>query len=392
VSRLAYLDCAAGLAGDMLVGALVDAGGDESLVRSLPKRLGLDGIEARIDTVERAGMRALLVSFEGAERAGSELRPSRLRELVDRGDLAEEVRSRAVRTLERLVNAEASVHGVPPQDVALHELGTPDTVLDICAAVELVADLGIEHVICSPLPLGLGAVSTAHGRLPLPSPAVLALLEGAPVVGADQGELVTPTGAALAAELAEGWGRLPPLTLETVGAGAGTRSLADRPNVVRLIVGAGPDPLDGIAPASTVSLLETNLDDMVPELIPDAVERCLAAGALDVWTVPAHMKKGRPGVIFSALARIGNEAAVAGAILEQTSALGVRVQHLQRYELERDHVIVRVDGHEVRVKLGRMGGRTANLAPEHDDCAAVARATGRSVKAVWEAALAEAMR
>jgi uncharacterized protein (DUF111 family) len=220
--------------------------------------------------------------------------------------------------------------------------------------------------------------------LPLPAPATLGLLEGAPLVGVEtEAELVTPTGAAIAASVVEEWGPLPPLVLERVGYGAGTADFPDRPNVVRAVIGAGTTAATG-----EVVLLETNLDDLVPELVPDAVERCFAAGALDVWTVSAQMKKGRPGIVLSALARPGAEQDVARAMLEETSALGVRVARLARYELEREERVVEVAGGRVRIKVALLEGRVVNVAPEHDDCAALARSTGRAVKSIWAEALA----
>jgi hypothetical protein len=205
-------------------------------------------------------------------------------------------------------------------------------------------------------------------------------------VGVDtEAELVTPTGAVIAATVVETWGSLPPLVLERVGYGAGTADFPDRPNVVRVLLGTGTTAATG-----EVVLLETNLDDLLPELVPDAVERCFAAGALDVWSVPAQMKKGRPGIVLSALARPGNEHEVARAMLEETTALGVRVARLSRYELEREERVVEVDGAPVRIKVGLLAGRVVNLAPEHDDCSALARTTGRAVKSIWAEALARA--
>jgi pyridinium-3,5-bisthiocarboxylic acid mononucleotide nickel chelatase len=256
----------------------------------------------------------------------------------------------------------------------------------VCGAFVLIDELGVERVVCSPLPYGRGFVNAAHGVLPLPAPATLGLLDGAPLVGVDtEAELVTPTGAAIAATAVGEWGGLPPLTLEAVGYGAGTKDLADRPNLVRVVIGA-----ESSRPAGRVVLLETNLDDFSPELVPDAVERCFAAGALDVWTVPAQMKKGRPGFVLSALARPEAQGEIARVLLEETSALGVRVSQLDRYELERDERIIELQGGTVRVKVGLLDGRVVNLAPEHDDCAALARSTGSSVKSVWAEALARA--
>ncbi len=386
MTRLAYLDCVGGLAGDMLLAALIDAGGEAERVRGLPAALGLAGVELVVERVERQGVGALHVKFHGAEEQGDHRTWKTIRSLLEAASLSPATRARAIEAFTLLAQAEGKVHGVPAEDVHFHELGAADTVLDICGVAELMQDLGIEAVACSPLPAARGVVQAAHGILPLPSPATLELLRGAPLVGAEGGELVTPTGAALAATYVTEWGSLPPIVLEQVGYGAGTRELADRPNIVRVLLGSS----EVSAGLAQICLLETNLDDLNPELVPDAVERCVAAGALDVWTVPAQMKKGRPGIVLAALARPVHEGAVAAAILEETSALGVRVSRLNRYELEREEQVVEIDGRRVRVKVGRLGGRVVNVAPEHDDCAAVAEAIGSSVKSVWARALAAA--
>jgi uncharacterized protein (TIGR00299 family) protein len=385
VSRLAYLDCVGGIAGDMLLAALLDAGASADRLHAVPGELGLD-VEIRIERVERHGIGALHVDVVDRARSepGHDHHDHRswreIRELLDRTGAG----PRPVAVFTRLAEAEAHVHGVAIEDVHFHELGSVDTLVDVCGAVALLDDLGIEHLVCSPLPVGRGVTRAAHGVLPLPAPATAELLRGAPLYGVDtEGELVTPTGAAIVATLADSFGPLPPLTLDRVGYGAGTRDSPDRPNLVRILIGDG-DP----APAREVVVLETNLDDLSPELVPDAMEACFAAGALDVWTVPAQMKKGRPGLVLSALARPPHETAVARAMLEHTTALGLRVSRLRRYELEREERTVQLDGGTVRLKLGRLNGRVVNVAPEHDDCAALARATGRPVKAVWAAALA----
>jgi uncharacterized protein (TIGR00299 family) protein len=377
---IAYLDCAGGLAGDMLLAALLDAGAPESALREVPRRLGLGEVELQLERVQRHGVGALHLDVVGdhGERTWRSLR-DRL------GAAAVDDRARAV--LARLAEVEADIHGVQVEDVHFHELGAVDTVVDVVGAVTLLAELGVERVVCSPLPMGRGVVRSAHGVLPLPAPATAALLVGKPVFGVDvEAELVTPTGAALAAILADDWGPMPEMTVERVGYGAGTADFAERANVLRVFLGRETTTL----PVSEVRLLETNLDDFLPELVPDAVARCFAAGALDVWTAPVGMKKGRPGIVLSALARPEAENAVARAILEQTTALGVRVAGLRRYELEREERTVAVDGRQVRVKVGLLDGRVVNVAPEHDDCAALARATGRPVKSVWAAALAAA--
>jgi uncharacterized protein (TIGR00299 family) protein len=369
----------------MLLAAMLDAGGDADLLRALPKQLGVGEVEVTVERVERLGVGALHVTFSAS--AGSERRgwPT-IRTLLADAALPDRVRSRATAVFARLAEAEARVHGIPVDDVHFHELGAVDTLMDICGAVALLDDLGVVELSCSPLPVARGLVEAEHGTLPLPAPATVELLRGAPLYGVPGGEeLVTPTGAALAAELVSHWGELPPVTLDRVGCGAGTRDLPDRPNLVRLMLGERT----GVTGRDVV-LLETNLDDLSPELVPDAAQACFAAGALDVWTVAAQMKKGRPGFVLCALARPPQEQAVARAILEQTSALGLRVSRLGRYELEREERIVELDGGSVRVKIGRLDGRVVNIAPEHDDCAEIAGRTGRPVKSVWAAALSAA--
>jgi uncharacterized protein (TIGR00299 family) protein len=382
LTRVAYLDCVGGVAGDMLLAALLDAGAGVECLRAVPPALGLAGVEIRVERVERQGVGALHVDVLAPDDDHPHRGWREIRALLE----SHGAPPRAVEIFARLAQAEAKVHGVPPDDVHFHELGAVDTLVDVCGAVALLEDLRVERLVCSPLPIARGLVRAAHGILPTPSPATVELLRGAPLYGVEtEAELVTPTGAAVVSTLAESFGPLPPLTLEGVGYGAGTLDLPDRPNLVRVFLGEA-----AAGPQQEVSLLETNLDDLNPELVPDAVERCFAAGALDVWTVPAQMKKGRPGIVLSALARPAQEEAVAHAILEETTALGVRVSRLRRYELEREERVVELDGGAVRVKLGLLDGRLVNVAPEHDDCAELARRTGRSVKSVWAEALAAA--
>jgi len=386
LNRVAYLDCVGGLAGDMFVAALLDAGGDVDVLRRVPSQLGLRDVEIAVEEVERGGLRALHV------RVCSGTQPPRrswleIRSVVLDADLAGDVRTRVLAVLTRLAEAEARVHGVAPEEVHFHELGDVDTLIDVCGAVSLLSDLQVERVVCSPLPIARGFIASAHGLLPLPAPATAELLRGVSVVGVEgEGETVTPTGVALASVLADSFGSLPPLVVESVGYGAGSNDPSERPNVVRVLLSTPHE----ISSNGEVSLLETNVDDMSPELVPDAVERCFDAGALDVWTVPAQMKKGRPGLVMSALVRPSRESSVARVLLEETSAIGIRVSRLRRYELEREERKVIVEGGTVRIKIARLDGGVVNVAPEHDDCAEIAKATGRSVKAIWIAALSAA--
>ena len=283
---------------------------------------------------------------------------------------------------------QAQIHGVPVEEVHFHEVGGVDALVDICGVPLLLEELGAERVVCSPLPLARGLTRAAHGVLPLPAPATLALLRGAEVHGVEgSAELVTPTGAALVTAVAESFGVLPECRIEEVGYGAGTADFAERPNLVRVVV--AEEQRQRLQQAE-VMLVETNLDDLSPELVPYAAERCFAAGALDVWTVPAAMKKGRPGLTLTALARPGQELDVAQAMLTETSAIGVRMTRYERLELEREQRLVRIEQGEVRVKVASLGGRVVNVAPEFEDCASLARASGQPLKTILAAALAAA--
>jgi uncharacterized protein (TIGR00299 family) protein len=283
---------------------------------------------------------------------------------------------------------EARIHGVSADDVHLHELGDADALVDICGVPLLLHSLGIERVVSSPLPLARGLTRAAHGVLPLPAPATLALLRGAQVYGVEgSAELVTPTGAALVTTLAESFGVLPECRVEHVGYGAGMADFTDRPNLVRVVVAEEQPRNLGRA---EVVLVETNLDDLSPELVPYAADRCFEAGALDVWTVPATMKKGRPGVTLSALVRPDRELDVTHAMLMETSAIGVRMARYERIELEREQRLVRIEQGDVRVKVASLGGRVVNVAPEYEDCAALARASGEPFKTIFAAATAAA--
>lgn len=385
MSRLLYIDAIAGVAGDMLLGALVDAGAAEERIREGLRPLGADIVVTR---TERHGIGCKRVEVVAAhEHAHRDW--AAVRALVDAADLPTRAHARAHDAFRRLAEAEGHIHGVPPDEVHFHEVGSIDAIADVCGVALALEELGIDEVACSPLPAPRGFVRSAHGRLPLPAPATLELLRGAPLEGVDVDvELVTPTGAALVAALAASYGPLPAMTLGSTGYGAGARDTEERPNVVRAIVGV---TADGPARRPAV-LLACNLDDLPPEIVPDAAQACSDAGALDVWVAPVQMKKGRPGMILSAIARPDREAAVAEAMLRSTSTLGVRTSALHRYELEREMRTVTVDGRPVGVKLGRLHGEIVNIAPEHDDVARAAESLGRPVKAVWGAAWAAAQR
>jgi pyridinium-3,5-bisthiocarboxylic acid mononucleotide nickel chelatase len=379
VTRVLYVDCIGGVAGDMLLGALIDAG-----ARVEFPDLQVDGLRIELGKAERHGIMATTVTVHGAP--GQPHRHwSSIRAQIDAAQLAERPRARAQKAFERLAIAEGRIHGIEPERVHFHEVGAVDAIGEVVGVALALESLNIDRVVCSPLPVGRGFVDAAHGRLPLPAPATLTLLEGAPVHGVDIAmELVTPTGAALVTSLADEFGAIPAMTVKGSGYGAGARDLEKLPNVVRVIIG------EEARTAGGVSLIEANLDDLIPELAPDAAAACFEAGALDVWTTPIQMKRGRPAFTLSALARAEDQRAVAEAMLRETSTLGVRIAHLDRVELAREWLSVDVSGEAVRVKVGKLDGRTVNLAPEHADCERAAHALGAPVKVVWARALAAA--
>jgi uncharacterized protein (TIGR00299 family) protein len=283
----------------MFLAALLDAGAPRTALDDTIRALGLRDIRIDIDRSERSGLVATRVEVRTAPGGGRAAASMRTR--IQEASLPDRIRARSLEVFDRLVAAEGAVHGVQPDEVILHELGGDDTLVDICGTFALLDALGIERLVCAPVPLGRGVALGDHGALPLPGPATLQLLVGVPVYGvATPGELVTPTGAALATA-ADDFGELPAMTVRAVGIGAGSREHRDRPNILRLTIGdvtTVREPSPG-----EVVVLQTNVDDLVPELVPDVLDACLTAGALDAWTTPIQMQKGRPGVQLGVLGR-----------------------------------------------------------------------------------------
>jgi uncharacterized protein (TIGR00299 family) protein len=385
MSSILYLDCVGGVAGDMLLSALIDAGASLDEIRSC---LPISGVTLQTRHVERHGIGATALTV-AAPHEHAHRRLNDIQTIIDSSEMPAGAKKRALHTFEVLAEAEGRVHRISPQQVTFHEVGALDAIVDICGVALALEQLDIDEIVCSPVPMGHGTIRAAHGVLPLPAPATLEILRDCPVYGADiEGETVTPTGAALVKSLSRGFGALPAMTLSKIGIGSGNADWRLVPNVVRALLGTTDEHRDA---GRAALILETNLDDMVPEWVPDVLQACLEAGAHDVWTTPAGMKNGRPGITLSALVSTSKERSVAHAILRHTTTLGVRVRRVEhRWALERRFDTVTVDGHEISVKFGMLDGETVNAKPEHRDCVRVAHATGRSVKDVWGQALAGA--
>jgi pyridinium-3,5-bisthiocarboxylic acid mononucleotide nickel chelatase len=374
-----WVDASAGIAGDMLLGALLDAGASLDAVRSAVGAVVPGEVAVRTSTVTRAGLRALKVDVESLGEGHPHRSWTRIRTLLASAALPTAVREPALAVFARLADAEGRVHGIPPDDVAFHEVGSWDAIADIVGVCAALADLGVGRVTASPVAVGSGRVHAAHGDLPVPPPAVLELARGWQVLAGGEGELATPTGMALLRALADGCGALPPLAVAAIGIGAGTRDTAGRANVVRVVVGAP----DGVAPTtSQMWVLETNVDDLDPRLWPTVLSALLAAGAADAWLVPILMKKGRPAHTLCVLAAEAERAALRDAIFALTSTLGVRETPVSRVALARNWRAVALPGGEVRVKVGLRAGRIAAATAEFEDAAALARARGVPVRQV----------
>jgi uncharacterized protein (TIGR00299 family) protein len=380
--KLAYFDCPSGASGDMILGALVDAGWQLAALEEAVGRLGLEGWRLEARGVVRGGLRGtqIVVRTDPARRfhdLGDMLRP------IEGSTLGDAVKARAAAVLRRLAEAEGHVHQVPPEAVHFHEVGALDTLVDVVGAVAGLDALGVERAYVSPLPVGGGTVETAHGRLPVPAPATAELLRGFPVY--DNGvraELVTPTGAAILTTLGLP-GRLPSMTLERIGAGAGAREL-DVPNLLRVFVGVASRGGGEAGEDEALVTVETTIDDMSPQLYEPLVDRLLAAGALDVYLTPVIMKRSRPGTVLTALAPPTLAEDLADVLFRETTTIGVRWGEVRRRRLPREVVRLPTRFGPITFKVSRLAGRPVTITPEFEEVRRLAEALGRPVREVLE--------
>ncbi len=377
LGKVLFLDAFSGIAGDMTISALVDLGVPRHVVEEAVRALGIPGVEL----VFRSGHVGALGATHFDVRVGG-AQPERsygeIRELIDASALGAQVRELAQRIFLRLAEAECEVHRISLDQVHFHEVGAVDAIVDIVGAAACFEFLGAE-VVASPLPLGHGFVTCRHGVLPLPAPATVLCLRGVPTVDAGiEAELVTPTGAAIVSTVAKRFVRWPGLAPLAVGFGAGTRVLEDRPNVLRAVLGEPRQ--EPVSEARTHALLEANVDDATGEMVGHSIALLLTEGALDAWAVPLTMKKGRPGLVLSALARASDAGRLADVILRETSSLGVRHSLVNRVELPRR--IVEVDTELGKIPVKVAGEPPLKAKPEFDACARIARERGLTLREV----------
>ncbi|MFN2300036.1 MAG: nickel pincer cofactor biosynthesis protein LarC [Anaerolineales bacterium] len=386
---IAYFDCFSGISGNMVLGALLDCGVPIDALLDELKPLAVDGYRLEVRETNKAGLRGLMVEV----RVKGEQPHRHLKDIEDilrSGGLSEGVRERALRTFRLLAEAESRAHGEPVERIHFHEVGAVDSIVDIVGAAVCLEQLGVETVYASPLHIGAGNVQTAHGLLPLPAPATAELLKGIPVYGRDvDAELVTPTGAALLAAMGATFGSAPPMRIDSVGYGAGTRDLPWA-NLLRVAVGRTEPSGGGPESAEREMVVEANIDDMNPQWYEHVFDRLFAAGALDVFLTPIQMKRSRPGVTLGMLVEQSKLEKALGALFAETTTIGVRMYEVQRRKLDRAQRTVQTAYGAVRIKTASWQGRTLNAAPEYRDCLRLAEDKGVPLKDVYQAALAAA--
>lgn len=398
MSRTLYFDCFAGASGDMVLGALLDAGLPIDDLRSALGSLAIEGRwHVHADRVLRAGVSATKFTLhshdhdgnhEHHEHHGHPHEHRSLKEIertIARSALSSSGRQKAIELFRRLGEAEAAIHQVPVERIHLHEVGALDSIVDIVGAVFAMEWFGTDDVAVSPLNVGGGTVQCAHGTFPVPAPATARLLTGVPTYSTGAvGELVTPTGALLMTGYAKAYGPMPPMRVDRIGYGAGDRDPAGFPNVLRVFVG---ERVSTAAQVETIVSLECEIDDMNPQIFGPLMDRLHAAGALDVFYAPVQMKKNRPGTLVTVLAPPDRREAIADLLFHETTTIGVRWQEMSRERLERETVNVATPLGEIRVKVARRAGRIVNAQPEFEDCVRIAHAQGVPIKEVQALAL-----
>ncbi|MGD0649775.1 MAG: nickel pincer cofactor biosynthesis protein LarC [Verrucomicrobiia bacterium] len=420
--KLLYLDCFSGISGDMFLGALLDLGVSEDKLRDELAKLDLHGYQISSRRVVKQNIFATKFDCEeehheheheheneheqeredkhppssGLRRTGEHRGYAEITSLIEASALAQSVKRRALSVFRRIGEAEAKIHGSALEKIRFHEIGAVDSIVDIVGASVAVEMLGVDEVQASPPRLGSGFVDTAHGRFPIPAPATLELLKGVPTQpSADPVELVTPTGAAILAEFCTRFGPMPAMSVEKIGYGAGTHDLEKTPNVLRAVLGESTRLRQGYGGQAstskneeqdTVAVIETNIDDMNPQLFGDVMERLLEAGALDVFLTSVQMKKNRPGTLLTVLCKCNHVDRMTELLLRHTTSFGVRVHEAQRRKLAREIVKVQTRFGEIEVKIGRLGDTIVSRSPEFESCKQAAVKAGVAVKEVYEEA------
>ena len=382
--RTLYFDCFAGASGNMILGALMAAGVEVTAIKGELEKLNLPEFELAVEKVDRSGISSWHVDVRIPDAKKHRHLPE-IERIITESGLSDAVKECSTAIFRRLAVAEAAVHGVGVEKVHFHEVGALDAIIDIvgsCIGFEM---LGIQQFACSKIHVGSGFVEMAHGKFPVPPPAVAELLKNVPFYSTEiEGELITPTGAAIISTVSKSYGRIPELKLELSGYGAGTRVYESFPNVLRVMIGES-EAFDRNGATDELSLLETNIDDLSPQVLGHFMDRALDDGALDCWFTPIQMKKNRPATLVSVLCRSEDEAKFLALLYRETSTIGVRVQRVQRHSLDRKVITINTEFGEIAVKTALIGDEVVNSKPEFEDLKAAAAANGVPLKAVADA-------
>jgi pyridinium-3,5-bisthiocarboxylic acid mononucleotide nickel chelatase len=384
MATIAYLDCFSGISGNMALGALLDCGLPEDSFRRELDKIGVGGYRLEIREVVKNGLRGLFVDIR-VEETQPHRHLADIENIIRASPLAQRVRERSLLVFKKLAQAEARAHGEPVEKIHFHEVGAVDAIVDVVGTAICLEMLGVEKIYSSAIHIGAGTVQTAHGLLPVPAPATAELLKGFPVYGRDaDAELVTPTGAALIATLAEPAGDAPPMSIDHVGYGAGSRDLPWA-NLLRVTVGEQTQPaLRG----DRVMIVEANIDDMNPQFYEHVAERLFEAGAVDVFLTPIQMKRNRPAVTLSMMVDEAKLEEALGILFSETTTIGVRMHPVERRKLDREEDTVETSFGPVQVKIAKLNGRVMNVAPEYRDCLRIAKEKNIPLKDIYQAALA----
>jgi len=384
--RVAHFDCFSGISGDMTLAALFDLGVPTEPVYAGIASLGLN-VRIVAERVNKGGFAATQIYVHAPEEDEHRHLPD-IEAIIARGTLTEKQRELALKIFRRLADAEAKAHGMSIDEVHFHEVGALDSIADIVGSAIALDLLGVDRFTSSPVAVGSGTIKCAHGMMPVPTPATAELLKGVPLRPAPiKTELTTPTGAAILTSIVSEWLDTPPMTIEKIGHGAGSKDFLEQPNLLRIFLGRA-EPRER-PESDTIYILETNLDDVPGEVVGYCFEQLFAAGALDVWTTPIQMKKQRPGIMLCVLTAEPNIAALESIVFRETQTFGIRRYPAQRHKLNREMVTVETPWGAVAVKRGWRDGATLVWAPEYEDCARIARGNQVSLHAVYESARAE---
>jgi uncharacterized protein (TIGR00299 family) protein len=380
--RTLYFDCFAGASGDMILGALVAAGVDPAALREQLSRLSVDGFRVEFETVTRSGLSATYARVETRDEH-KHRHLSDIKKIIESSGVSDAAKKLSIDIFTRLAEAEAHVHNEPVEHVHFHEVGALDAIVDIVGAAICFDLLNIDRFVCSPLHVGSGVIEMAHGRFPVPPPAVAELLKGVPFYSTDiQGELLTPTGAAIITTVCKEFGPIPQMTAESTGYGAGTRQYKDFPNVLRVMVG---ETEVNEAASERLLMMETNIDDLSPQILGHVMDRAFELGALDCYFTPVQMKKNRPGVLLSILCERDRKQALLDLLFTETTTLGVRSYEVERRALRRSVTRVETQYGPIDVKVAHLNGHVVNEMPEFEQVRAAAVKAGVAVKIVEDA-------